>query len=64
MARSEREVAAPLAERWKREAFGYEQQARSGEYTAIEKRMLNMHARVLHACSDELKRELGRVRRD
>ncbi len=66
MARSERDALKALHERWTREAFGYEQDARrkSAEYSAIERRMLDMHARVKHGCAQELKRELEKLRRE
>ena len=64
MARSERDALKELAERWKREAFGYEQDARRGDYSQMERRLLQMHARVKHADADELKRELEKVQKE
>lgn len=65
MARSERDTLKALADRWVIEASGYEKNARDkGEYTPIERRMLDMHARVKRGCAEELKRELEKVRRD
>lgn len=64
MARSDRDHGLKLAERWINEAFSLEQQARSGEHPALEKKLLDMHARVKHGCAQELKAEMLRVRRD
>jgi hypothetical protein len=66
MASSKRDALAALAERWTNEAFGYESalRHRPNEYSPKERGLLEMHARVKHACAAELKAELARIRRD
>lgn len=65
MARSSRDFALELADRWEHEAFGYENRVRRGDYvTPVEKRLLEMHARVKLACAQELRSEALKVRHD
>lgn len=55
---------AAMAERWLREAHGYEQTAeRVGPYTRHEREILQMHARAKRACAKELAEEIAKVRR-
>lgn len=53
-----------MAERWMREAEGYEKTvAAIGPYTKQEREILQMHARAKRACAKELLDELSKVRR-
>lgn len=57
---NDRNPLQALVERWEREASGYDNTARSGgEYTSIERRLLEMHARVKHGCAGDLKKALA-----
>jgi hypothetical protein len=58
---SRRDVALELADRWDREAFGYERDARTGDYTPTERRLLEMHARVKRGCASELRIEMRKI---
>ncbi len=58
---SKRDAAMELAHRWEQDAFGYERQAKGAEYSPIEKRLLDMHARVKRACANELKLTAGKL---
>lgn len=61
---SKRDLADSLADRWDREAFGYEQQAKTGvDYSTIERRLLEMHARVKRGCANELRIESRKIAR-
>ncbi len=60
---SRRDLADDLSARWDREANGYEQQARNAEYSATERKLLEMHARVKRACANELRMEARKVSR-
>jgi hypothetical protein len=64
MARSDKDAALKLADKWLNEAFSLEQQARSGGCSPMEKKLLDMHARVKHGAAQELKIEMQKVRRD
>lgn len=63
MVKSSRDMADELAERWDREASGYESQARSPEYSANERRLLEMHARVKRGCANQLRTEARKITR-
>lgn len=61
---SKRELADSIADLWDREARGYEQQAKTGaDYSAIERRLLEMHARVKRACAQHLRIEFRKIAR-
>lgn len=61
---SKRDLGEELSSRWDREASSLEQQARNDPAcTAIEKRMLDMHARVKRGCAIELRLESRKVTR-
>ena len=63
MAKSDREYAVDLAGRWEKEAFDLDQMARRDDYTPLEARMLRCQATAKRGCAQELKLELGKVRR-
>jgi hypothetical protein len=61
---SNRDLAADLAGAWESEAGSLERLAKTGkDNTPIEKRLLEMHARVKRACAQELRNEAAKVRR-
>lgn len=53
-----------LAAKWQQESWDLERLAKREGYTLIERKQLEQHALVKHACSEELKIELNKVRRE
>ncbi len=56
MARSVKSPIADLVHRWRRDACALNEQARGR--TGVERRLIEMHARVKDACAGELERTL------
>ena len=65
MASSRTTWAEDMCERWEREAFGLERLAdlRDADYTAVDRKLMHMHARIKRACAQELRLESRRLRR-
>ncbi|MBN8885919.1 MAG: hypothetical protein J0I77_09385 [Rudaea sp.] len=54
-----------LADKWVREAYALERQAEAkhADWTVIERRLMDMRARTIRVCAQELRDEAGKVRR-
>ena len=54
-----------LCDRWDREAGGLERLAdlRDAEYSAVDRKLMHMHARIKRACAQELRLESRKLRR-
>jgi hypothetical protein len=62
---SKTEVRDDITARWEREATGYERQAEDvkSDLTPIDRKLLQMHARVKRGCANELRIEMRRITR-
>lgn len=49
-----------LAQKWERDASDLDRSKNNSDYSAIERRLLEMHARVKRGCAQELKIQLAR----
>jgi hypothetical protein len=65
MARTERDDALAMANKWEREASELERSAgdQRRDWNPVERKLMGMHARVKRGCAQELKLEMMKVRR-
>ena len=62
---SSRIWADEMCDRWEREASGLERLAnlRDADYSAVDRKLMQMHARIKRVCAQELRLESRKLRR-